>query len=104
RSRCQILKDAMLFFSHSTPSLATVISAMDHIDSVLTTQSLNASYDPTIHASLCIAKKTLNQYYNITDYSEVYRILMVLHPCHKLAYFCKVSWSPMWINTAHEIV
>ncbi len=55
------------------------------------------------------------------DYSEVYCIAMgaslcpedfsvliisfpVLHPCHKLAYFCKVSWSPTWINMAHEIV
>ncbi|SJL03663.1 uncharacterized protein ARMOST_16509 [Armillaria ostoyae] len=104
RDVLKILKDATLFFSRSTPSLATVIPAMDHIDSVLTTQSLNAAYDPAIRASLCIAKKTLNRYYNITDYSEVYRISMVLHPRHKLAYFRKVGWSPTWIDTAHEIV
>ncbi|KIK72755.1 hypothetical protein PAXRUDRAFT_43783, partial [Paxillus rubicundulus Ve08.2h10] len=32
-----ILKDATLFFSRSTPNLATVIPAMDHIDQQLTT-------------------------------------------------------------------
>ncbi|PBK86092.1 hypothetical protein ARMGADRAFT_941112 [Armillaria gallica] len=107
----KILKDAMLLFSHSMPSLATVIPAMDHIDSVFTNQSLNQLYDPAIQASIGMAKKTLNRYYNVTDYSEVYHIAMVhlsyllfLHPHHKLAYFWKIGWTPDWINTVYEIV
>lgn len=37
----QVFKDATIFFSRSSPNLATVIPAMDYIDEVLTTQSLN---------------------------------------------------------------
>ncbi|KAF8585435.1 hypothetical protein K439DRAFT_1316321, partial [Ramaria rubella] len=39
-----------------------------------------------------------------TDTSEVYHIAMVLHPCHKLAYFKAVHWEPEWIEAAHTIV
>jgi len=72
----QIFKDTTLFFSRSTPCLATVIPAMDHIDETLTTNSLDHKFEPSIHAALGIAKKTLNRYYNATDQSEVYRIAM----------------------------
>jgi hypothetical protein len=76
----QILKDATLFFSRSTPNLATVIPAMDVIDEKLTTDSLDRTYDAPIHASLGLAKKTLNRYYNMTDWSEVYQIAMGTSP------------------------
>jgi len=72
----QIFKDATLFFSRLTPNLATVIPAMDHIDETLTTQSRDASFKPSIRTALNIAKRTLNNYYDKTDYSEVYRIAM----------------------------
>jgi len=73
----KILKDATLFFSRSTPNLATVIPAMDVIDERFSTDSLDRSgYDASIRASLGLAKKTLNRYYNMTDWSEVYRIAM----------------------------
>jgi hypothetical protein len=72
----QVFKDATLFFSRSTPNLATVIPAMDHIDEMLTASSLNSKYSPSIRAALSIAKKTSNRYYNATDQSEVYRITM----------------------------
>jgi hypothetical protein len=75
-SLSQIFKDATLFFSRSTPSLATVIPAMDHIDEMLTDNSLDSAFDLSIRAALGIAKKTLNRYYNATDQSEVYRIAM----------------------------
>lgn len=75
-SLSQIFKDATLFFSRSTPSLATVIPAMDHIDETLTNNSLDSAFDLSIHAALGIAKKTLNRYYNATDQLEVYRIAM----------------------------
>jgi hypothetical protein len=46
---------------------------MDHIDEVLTTQSHNVRIESSIWAALSIAKKTLNNYYDKTDYSEVYQ-------------------------------
>jgi hypothetical protein len=50
---------------------------MDLIDEQLTTDSLNQSkYDVSIRAALGLAKKTLNRYYNMTDWSELYRIAM----------------------------
>jgi hypothetical protein len=123
QSTSQVFKDATLFFSRSTPNLATVIPAMDHIDELLSTNSLDAKYEPSIRAALGIAKKTLNRYYDKTDSSEVYRIAMgecpftniylshllhcsqqVLHPRHKLKYFERANWEPAWITTAEDIV
>jgi hypothetical protein len=50
---------------------------MDHIDEKLTSNSINRTkYKPSIRASLSLAKKTLNHYYDLTDASEVYRIAM----------------------------
>lgn len=72
----QILKDATLFFSRATPNLATTIPAMDHIDQVLTSNSLDNHFTLAIRAALGTAKKTLNHYYQLTDDSEVYRIAM----------------------------
>ena len=65
-----------LFFSHSTPSIATVIPALDHIDQHLATAALNADYPTAIKAALAIGKTTLNRYYNKTDHSEIFRIAM----------------------------
>jgi hypothetical protein len=72
----QVFKDATLFFSRSTPNLATVIPAMDHIDEQLSNYSLTQRFEPSIRAALGLAKKTLNRYYNLTDDAEVYRIAM----------------------------
>ncbi len=71
-----MFKDATLFFSPSTPNLATVIPAMDHIDAHLATVSQDLNFPPAIHALLGPGKAHLNKYYNMTDYSEVYRIAM----------------------------
>ncbi|KIK72440.1 hypothetical protein PAXRUDRAFT_180663, partial [Paxillus rubicundulus Ve08.2h10] len=71
-----ILKDATLFFSRSTPNLATVIPAMDHIDQQLTTYAHDKKYLRSIRSGVSLAKKTLNHYYSLTDSSEVYRIAM----------------------------
>jgi hypothetical protein len=47
-----------MFFSRSTPNLATVIPAMDIIDKKLTTDSLNRSkFKAPICAALGLAKK-----------------------------------------------
>src|SRR6266498_253906 len=66
----------MLFFLRSTPNLATVIPAMDHINEHLATTTLNPDYPLAIKAALAVGKTTLNCYYYKTDYSEVYRIAM----------------------------
>ena len=72
----QIFKDATLYFSCSTPSLATVIPAMDHIVETLTSQSIDPKYELSICATLSLANKVLNHYYSATDQSEVYCISM----------------------------
>jgi hypothetical protein len=94
---------------------------MDHIDKVLATSSDSACrFTLAIRAALAIGKKAMNQYYNKTDQSEVYRIAMgipfffspililtmslVLHHCHKLEYFKKQKWEVSWIQDTHEIV
>lgn len=72
----QIFYDATLFFSRSTPNLARVIPAMDHIDEWLSDDALKTSYLPCVRAAASLAKKKLNRYYNKTDHTEVYRIAM----------------------------
>jgi hypothetical protein len=72
----QVFGDATAFFSRGTPNLATVIPAMDHIDTILASQSLDKTYCPALCVALAMGKKTLNRYYNLTDDSEVYRIAM----------------------------
>jgi hypothetical protein len=72
----KILKDTTLFFSHSTPNLATVIPVMDLIDEVLTTNTIDYCYTPSICLALGITKRTLNHYYKLTDGSDVYHIAM----------------------------
>lgn len=73
----QILKDGTEYFSRGTPNLATVIPAMDHIDTTFT-NAIRSDSDahPAIRYSLRLAKKTLNKYYSLTDEAEVYRIAM----------------------------
>jgi hypothetical protein len=82
-----VFKDATLFFSRgagkvdrdemqSVPNLATVIPAMDHIDSVLATNAIDKRYCLAVQAALTIGKKTLNRYYSKTDTSHIYRIAM----------------------------
>jgi hypothetical protein len=70
-----------MFFSRSTPSLATVIPAMDLIDETLATHMLNKRLLPSIRAASGLAKKTLNRYYELTDRSDVYRIAMSESNC-----------------------
>ncbi len=81
----QIFKEVTLFFSRATPNLATVIPAMDYLDRELATNMLNDDkYQPAIRAALGMAKRTVNRYYNKTDYSEVYRIAMSVYHSNSL--------------------
>ena len=53
---------------------------MDLLDEQLTSNSLNRTrFNVSIRASLGVAKRTFNRYYNMTDWSEVYRIAMGEH-------------------------
>ena len=72
----QLFKDATTFFSRSTPYLAKVIPAMDHIDQHLATAARNKAYKLCIQAAVAMGKKLLNKYYSYTDHSELYRIAM----------------------------
>jgi len=53
-----------------------VILAMDHINETLTSQSIDPKYEPSIWATLGLAKKVLNRYYSATGHSEVHHIAM----------------------------
>ncbi|KAF6750046.1 hypothetical protein DFP72DRAFT_818213 [Ephemerocybe angulata] len=100
----KVYKHATLRFSRGTPSLPSVIPAMDHIDDVLTTQSLDTKYLPAVRAACALSKKTLNRYYEKTDVSKTYRIAMMLHPRHKLQYFRNRTWPEEWIIEAHALL
>jgi len=95
---------------------------MDTIDEVLATNALSSKYSVAIHAALSISKKTLNCYYEKTDFSKTYQIVMgilwfihhfivtycylllVLHPRHKLNYFKNAKWEDDWIEAARQLV
>ena len=49
---------------------------MDYIDEHLATAAMSNKYCPALKAALAIGKKTINQYYDKTDHSEVFRIAM----------------------------
>jgi hypothetical protein len=53
-----------------------VIPAMDHLDKVFATNSLNTGYVMAIRMSLAVGKCIINQYYSLTDSSKVYQIVM----------------------------
>ncbi|KIL54123.1 hypothetical protein M378DRAFT_56185, partial [Amanita muscaria Koide BX008] len=96
---------ATLYFSRDAiPSLTMVIPAMDHIDEVLATNIASANYSHAIRSALSVGKCTLNRYYSKTDFSETYRIAMVLHPRYKLTYFRRTNWPEEWIKTAETMV
>ncbi|KIL55103.1 hypothetical protein M378DRAFT_91402 [Amanita muscaria Koide BX008] len=105
RGILRIFKDATLFFSReAVPSLTTVIPAMDHIDEALATSIASIDSSHAIWSALSIGKRTLNRYYSKTDYSETYRIAMILNPGYKLAYFRLAKWPEDWIKTAEALV
>jgi hypothetical protein len=53
--------------------------AMDHINTILTSQSLDRTLDTPICHALAMGKKMLNRYYTLTDSAEVYRIAMSMY-------------------------
>jgi hypothetical protein len=72
----KVLKDATEYFSRSMPNLATVMPVMDVMDTRLREHARNEKLSRPIRAGITIALQTLNNYYSLTDSSEVYRIAM----------------------------
>jgi hypothetical protein len=72
----KIFKEATLFFLGSIPKLSKVVPTMDYINKHLVSSSINTKYLLSIQASMLIGKQLLNNYYNMTDHSEVYQIAM----------------------------
>jgi hypothetical protein len=62
--------------SWRVPLTATMIPAIDQIDTYFTTTALNRTKSVSICAAAGLATKTLNCYYSLTDSSEVYWIVM----------------------------
>jgi hypothetical protein len=52
---------------------------MDKIDRDFATHSTGPQTHKAICAAIAVAKKTLNQYYARTDFSDAYRIAMGMH-------------------------
>jgi hypothetical protein len=95
---------------------------MDTIDEVLAINALSSKYSVAIHAALSVGKKTLNHYYEKTDFFKIYHIAMdislftlyfimsycsflsVLHSCHKLNHFKNAKWEDEWIKAAAQLV
>jgi hypothetical protein len=71
----QKYKTATLFFSRDSASVASVIPAMDILNSTLNPDT-NTSYNPAILAAMNLARKKMDRYYSLTDDSSVYRIAM----------------------------
>jgi hypothetical protein len=61
------------------------------------------SYHPAITAAMGLAHDKMDEYYSLTDESNLYRIAMILHPEYKLEYFRQRVWPKKWTNTAEEI-
>ncbi len=73
----QLFDDTTKFFSRDgTPNLATVIPAMDHIDSKLADFGLDARLPAAVRAAATLGKQVINYYYNATDDNVINRIAM----------------------------
>ncbi|KAJ7668055.1 hypothetical protein B0H17DRAFT_842866, partial [Mycena rosella] len=91
-------KDATLFFSHDSATLASVIPAMDKIDVLLATAILkrptgDKTFSAPIKAALLKSKHTLNRYYSLAYHSRIYRIALILHPRYKIGYLEDNDWE-----------
>jgi hypothetical protein len=96
-------KNATLFFSQDSASVAAVIPAMDRISNHLNYKTGKA-YHPSIAVAMKLARKKMDRYYSLTDSSTTYRIAMVLHPGMKLEYFRNHQWKGEWIKEAERLV
>ena len=71
----QKYKNATLFFSQDSASIAAVIPAMDKLEEHLK-PGTQEPYHPAIQAAMKLVQKKINRYYSMTDLSSVSRIAM----------------------------
>ncbi|KAE9385741.1 hypothetical protein BT96DRAFT_1088738, partial [Gymnopus androsaceus JB14] len=76
-----VLQDATLFCSRNSATLASVIPAMNKLDSLLATAVLKKDQSKVllsapVKTALLAAKRTLNHYYAATNNSRIYRLAM----------------------------
>lgn len=69
-----------MFFLQGKPNINAVIPAMDFLDGQLTKAAINTAYSNSIQSAIALRKKILNQYYNLTDHSEIYCVAMGMSP------------------------
>lgn len=122
----QAFKNATTYFSRENATLATVIPAMDQLDTVLATAVISKAdgskltIGAPVKAALLVAKDTLNRYYKLSDESELYRLAIsaysfsfyhflliryiVLHPQYKLQYFQDQDWPQEWQDKAKKLL
>ena len=58
---------------------------------------------PAVHSAAVCGLAILNKYYQMSDESFIYRIVMSLNPQFKLQYFVDQEWPPAWVNTVRDI-
>ncbi|KAF7776710.1 hypothetical protein Agabi119p4_5103 [Agaricus bisporus var. burnettii] len=100
----KVFKEATLFASRDTTSVAAIIPAMDRIHSLLSAQTTTSKFSSVVVAALRAGMKTFERYHNKTNISEVYRIATVLNPRHKLQYFKQSGREEGWIEESRAMV
>lgn len=97
----QAFKDATMFFSRADANLASVIPAMDKLDTMLATAVIEkGAGEPDIvlsapmKAAVLVSKDTLNKYYNLSDESELYRIALSMYLIFLCLYIDRLCSSP----------
>ncbi|KAF7322202.1 hypothetical protein MKEN_00744700 [Mycena kentingensis (nom. inval.)] len=99
-------KDATLYFSRDSATIATVIPTMDKLDSMLATAILTRpdkkqkTFMPAIQIALVYAKRTLNRYYSKAYYNQTQRMCLILHPRYKTGYMRDHEWEEDDIKAA----
>ncbi|TKA56767.1 hypothetical protein B0A49_12795 [Cryomyces minteri] len=83
------------------------LSTADYLLTKLEAQKTEHLIKPTTHfkTSVNLGWKKLDQYYNLSDETAVYRAAIVLHPAKKLQWF-KKHWSdrPEWLAAIKDIM
>ncbi|KAF5320196.1 hypothetical protein D9758_018609 [Tetrapyrgos nigripes] len=84
----------------SVALLHNVILDMDSFREALSDVQDDAAKHPAVRYSMVKGIAVLDKYYSLTDDSELYRAVMIMHPKYKAQYFRDKGWEEDWIKTA----
>ncbi|KAF5333044.1 hypothetical protein D9758_017293 [Tetrapyrgos nigripes] len=87
----------------SVALLHNVILDMDSFCEALSDVRDDAAKHPAVRYSMVKGIAVLDKYYSLTDDSELYRAVMIMHPKYKAQYFLDKGWEEDWIKTAIQI-